>query len=474
MRTDTASSVDIQMGDWRLDATYHASPGQRVAKKLAKSGKKLDTLGQVCLPGGIYIPSRFKRIFVDELKYGAPYLTGGSITKAEPHHGAKLLSYRFTTNMEKLALSDKMILITCSGEIGNTVYVNSIFGDTVGSPDLIRILADPSKIHSGYLYAYLSSLIARDLIQQRTYGAVIPHIEAHHVIDLPIPRLGENLETHIHLLIEQSAALLVKAYILLKQAREQLLTINNLNPLTLDDYYFYGNSARSANNTGTFFVSSKDLSILTMNAWNYADKFAKLRQRIMDRSYIKFSDVILPKGYRTGRSFKRVAVKAGDGIEFIGQKDLFGLRKIGKWISRVPIGSLESEIVTDNTILLAGVGTNAETEVFGRCEFVWKNFQNKIPAAEIIRINVDEEKMDAGYLYAFLSSDYGFRFLRSTITGTKLCRFIEPLVMELPIPLPDSMSIMTNIGKMVRKAYEYRSEALDKEVQAQELLGLSG
>ena len=78
--------------------------------------------------------------------------------------------------------------------------------------------------------------------------------------------------------------------------------------------------------------------------------------------------------------------------------------------------------------------------------------------------------MDSGYLFAFLSSEYGFRFLRSTITGTKLCRFIEPLVMELPIPLPNTKSDMTRIGDMIRQAYDYRSKAIDLEDEAQALL----
>ena len=165
-----------------------------------------------------------------------------------------------------------------------------------------------------------------------------------------------------------------------------------------------------------------------------------------------------------------VPMPSGYGIEFIGQKDLFGLRKIGKWISKVPIGSIETEAVKDGTILIAGVGTNAETEVFGRCEYIWKNFEGKIPAAEIIRVDVNPEVIDSGYLYAFLSSEYGFRLLRSTITGTKLCRFIEPLMMELPIPLPESKSEMTNIGNMIRQAYDFRSKALDLEDQAQALI----
>lgn len=115
-----------------------------------------------------------------------------------------------------------MILITCSGIIGNSAYVNSNFWGAVGSPDLIRILADSHKIKSGYLYAYLRSPLAKVLIQQRTYGAVVPHIEAHHIFDLPVPRLEGGQETLIHQLIEKASELQEKANEIEDQAQSHL------------------------------------------------------------------------------------------------------------------------------------------------------------------------------------------------------------------------------------------------------------
>ena len=102
----------------------------------------------------------------------------------------------------------------------------------VGSDNIIRIVADRSRIHSGYLYAWLSNPLARALIEQQTYGAVIPHIKAHHVMDLPIPRLDAAVELYIHELIERAAALKAKATSLVSDAQTAFLRIHSLPRLT--------------------------------------------------------------------------------------------------------------------------------------------------------------------------------------------------------------------------------------------------
>jgi len=234
MKAVATNAEQLYEGDCRLDASYHASDGVKALRLIqqwvdrssrlaaqatgrlreraeAYSVRRVDTLAEVCRPNSVFIPSRFKRIFVDDPEHGAPYLTGSSIMQADPLGGAKLLSYRFTSNMDELALHKRMILVTCSGTIGNSVYVNENFRGAVGSPDLLRIVADPDKIPPGYLHAFLSSSLGKALIEQKTYGAVVPHIEAHHVTDLPIPRLDSATEERVHELIERAASLRVEA-----------------------------------------------------------------------------------------------------------------------------------------------------------------------------------------------------------------------------------------------------------------------
>jgi type I restriction enzyme, S subunit len=261
MKVVATAVSDLYAGDCRLDASFHASAGVKALRRLRRwagapapspvqrsatrestvsyGSQRLDRLDEVCKPDGIFIPSRFKRIFVDDPEHGAPYLTGGSIMQAEPLSGAKLLSYKYTANLAELALRERMILVTCSGTIGNSVYVNANFRGAVGSPDLLRIEADIVKIPPGYLYTFLSSPVGKALIEQKTYGAVVPHIEAHHVVDLPIPRLDAAIEARIHALVERAAELRVDANGRLLQARKMLeVEVGFANPRKSFDHAF--------------------------------------------------------------------------------------------------------------------------------------------------------------------------------------------------------------------------------------------
>lgn len=56
-----------------------------------------------------------------------------------------------------------------------------------------------SNENSGYLYAWLSSPYARELIDRFTYGAVVGHIEKEHILRVSIPLLrDENIQQEIN------------------------------------------------------------------------------------------------------------------------------------------------------------------------------------------------------------------------------------------------------------------------------------
>ena len=75
------------------------------------------------------------------------------------------------------------------------------------SEHVMNVVPDPDRILPGYLYAFLSSKFGVPLVVGGTYGAIIQHIEPHHIANLPVPRLGEKIETRVHRLIQEAAEL---------------------------------------------------------------------------------------------------------------------------------------------------------------------------------------------------------------------------------------------------------------------------
>ena len=78
-----------------------------------------------------------------------------------------------------------------------------VWSDRMTSSELSLI---QSRIPPGYLYAWLSSPLALHSSSRRPTVRSIPHIEAHHVVDLPVPRLDAAIEQRIHELVERAAA----------------------------------------------------------------------------------------------------------------------------------------------------------------------------------------------------------------------------------------------------------------------------
>ena len=64
--------------------------------------------------------------------------------------------------------------------------------------DIIRVVP-VNKETSGYLYAWLSSDYARELIHRFAYGAVVRHLEKGHIFQVSVPLLrDENVQREIN------------------------------------------------------------------------------------------------------------------------------------------------------------------------------------------------------------------------------------------------------------------------------------
>lgn len=465
MRAGIAFTDDLLSEGYRLDASYHASPGRHSTKQLSLSGRKLERLDQVCLPDGVFIPGRFKRIFVDDPQHGAPYLTGGSILQADPLQGSKLLSLRYTANMDRLALREKMILITCSGEIGNTVYVNGIFKGAVGSPDLIRVLADPNKIRPGYLYAYLSSPQARALIQQKTYGAVIPHIEAHHVVDLPIPRLDPSQEEEIHRFIEQAAELQVEANICLTQAQETLdeLIFGDDENLSTLSTHIQGGIRLGATHSNDVFSGD-----FRLDASYHVSLGQKALPYLLEkgRKLERLDQVCLPDGLFIPGRFKRIYVEdIHHGDPYLTGGFILKLKPLQgtKLLSHQQITNKDELVLREKMILITCSG------IIGNTVYVNGNFRGAVGSPDLIRVVADNQKIQSGYLYAYLRSPLARLLIQQKTYGAVIPHIEAHHLFDLPVPRFDA-DLENHIHQLIERSSLLQVKANDMEDQAQTLL----
>ena len=202
----------------RLDGSYHVPVVQAIEHQLEKTANELVKVGDSRISQSVILPGRFRRVYVEEGN-GVIFFTGKNISELDPAD-KKYLSFSQHDQKIKneLTINEGMILITCSGTIGKVTFVPKHWEGWAMTHDIIRVIPANNEI-SGYLYTWLSSPYARELIDRFTYGAVVGHIEKEHILRVSVPLLHDvNCQQEINTMILEVNKKRTKAYELEQEA----------------------------------------------------------------------------------------------------------------------------------------------------------------------------------------------------------------------------------------------------------------
>ena len=439
----------------RIKPNGYLIEGKRTMLRLEEKNAFQGVLGDYV--DDVYRPGIFKRIFINNPKFGLPYITAQGMMTSNPLDTAKILSLKMTDNVEPMILKNRSILVSCAGTIGNVRLIDKNMSDCIGSQDIIRVIP---KSDFGFIYAYLSCPTIYSYLQSQLYGSVVPRIEPELVRSIPMPSFMDDVKQHVHKEVADSLVLREEAIELLENAWSILKSKAGLKDLELSDYDSF--SSHSAKREVSCFTRKiQDIGTTTINAFNHSERIRKAKTYIhCDTKPLK--EILINNDTFSTGSFPRIEVNHGHGIMLINQSDIFDSIIKGKYISRR--GVKVDNLVEYGEVLIAGVGTLGENETFCRTIFANEDLKGQLVSGEFIRMKTTEE-VPSGYLFAWLNSDYGFRFLGNIQAGTKLCRPIPKLVLEIPVPIIDRDS-MEEIDKLVREAHTKRHQANQKELKA--------
>lgn len=400
----------------------------------------------------IFTSGRNKRVYTTK-EFGYPFLSNSDVVAAAPLASCKYSSKKYGFD-EKAILRKGMILTGRVGAIGQTAFVPGYLEayNAMGSDNIIRICVKPEE-RNGFIYAYLASKIGNLSFWKHATGGVQPFITDAMVGELPIPDFPEAFQKEVDDLIQESARLREEATEALEDASKLLKHYASLSDLTEADYDYYG--PRSYERQVSCFVKSrKDIDSTTINAFNHSERIKNTKDKITCLTR-PLKDLIINGDVFSTGSFPRIEVKEDKGIMLINQSDIFDTIIRGKHISKRNVKL--SNLVEYGEVLIAGVGTLGENETFCRCIYANEDLVNQLVSGKFIRMKTIEE-IPSGYLYTWLSSDYGFRFIRNLQTGTKLCRPIPRLLLEIPVPIIESNK-MKEIHDIVTDAHTKRYKA---------------
>ncbi|RQM55605.1 methylation-associated defense system restriction endonuclease subunit S MAD5 [Aeromonas caviae] len=452
----------LEEGGRRLDCNPYMSGALEARDTLLSLPVKKDPLESLTsgYNGGIFNGPVFSRTWVDDPKFGVPFLSGSDVLNAD-HSTLPLLkkSYAQSKKLAHLELAEGMTLITCSGTIGRMAYVRPDMAGMWSSQHIMKIVPNTSLVLSGYLYAYLSSRYGVPLVVSGTYGAIIQHIEPEHIADLPVPRFGDDFEGQIHNLVMSGAKDISESNRLINLATQTLLSYIGREDLR-DDLWHQDKRALG--------WQEHTISSESFRAFNYDPRVAEIRREIEERPHSSLGSVCDPSQFKGKIIFTRIDSAPEHGYMLLGQRNAFHTRPEGRWISRKSVAGL-GLVVPPGTTLIPSHGTLGEFELYCRALMVTKRTSQYAYSGDFFRCVPLEDAIEPGYLFAFMRSRLAFRMLRSISTGGKQQEQHPTMMSRLPIPRLDSEK-ESEIAALVNRGCELYDRGLDAEDLARSLI----
>ena len=455
------TSVNVQEvidSDFQLKAGIYGIEARQVKKDLERC--RWDIVHLNALIEDAFYGGRSKRVYIDKSNENAVGFLGSSEMLSVHPKPVKFLLKGDGT--DKFALRKGQILLSRSGTIGNVSYVNSTLENYFVSEHAIRII---SKEYPGYVYTFLKSKEGRVLVKSNMFGAVISQLEPEHLNRIPIPNPPPTLKQEIHDLIEESFRLRDESNELMDEAQMLLKTA-----LQLPSTEALQKQAEQFDKTASvlnYSVSSSEV-VDRLDGSFYVPIVKAIERHIAKtaREVVKVGDSRISESITLPERFKRVYVEEGNGVVFFGGKQLHELDPSNK--KYLSIGQHKQRITSDlgintNSILITRSGT------IGKVAIVPEHWKGWIPNEHIIRVVPIDDEI-AGYLYAWLSSDYAYPLVTRYIHGAVIDEINVEQVSEIAVPLLRDENIHKKINDTVLEANRKRTEAYNLEQEALRVL----
>ena len=452
----TVSIGEIVKDNYRVDASFFDVEGLQARREIENCKFPVTYLcGENCLATSYHRP-RFRRVYVEKSDF--PIYQPAQINELYPKPSA-YISDLTQTDIDSLRVRKGQILLTCSGTVGNCTYVRNTFNNLIFSHDLIRI--EPRE-YGGYIYAFIRSQTGSALIKTNNYGAVVSHIEPDHLNNIPIPDPPRSLKLEIHNLIEESFRLRDESNDLIDDAQTLLK-----QSLKLPDFEELRAEGRQVDTLINFSVQLGELNNRLDGSYHLPTVLAIERHlEIHAQEVTTIGDnrislsVILP-----GR-FRRIYVEEGNGIPFFSGKKLLELDPSNK--KYLSLARHEDRIrnqltLHENMTMITRSGT------IGKVTIAPKHWERWTANEHIIRV-VPANNSIAGYLYAWLSSDYAYPLIARHTFGAVVDEIDDKQVSEIKMPLCYDENVRRQINSIVLHANNKRAEAYELEHEALALL----
>lgn len=405
--------------------------------------------------GGIYNGPHFSRRFVDEPDYGVPFLGSAAMLQADLS-GLPYLrrSDAESPKLSYLRIRRGMTLISCSGTIGRMVYARPDMEGMWTSQHIMKVVPDEQKVYPGFVYAFLSSKFGVPLVTSGTYGSIIQSIEPQHIADLPVPRLGDEVEGEAHRLVDLAASNRTKAIHLLKAS---------LN--AVEDLLNAAGSGSQSDAPWSSVAASRLQS--RCDAYYYSIKCEAAR-RAFDgatvpehRTLGEVAQVFIPGIFK-----RRYADDPAFGVPYITGGDVFQLAPTSDRFLMDRVAQDNQLVIKKGMFLIQEAGQLGG--LIGKSVFVGDHLDGYAVSNNMVRVTARDER-DAGYLFALLSTNAGVTLIAREAAGSSIPHMDANRIRSLSLPWPGAAQ-RHEISRTVVDAIALRDRAAEAEDEARALV----
>jgi type I restriction enzyme S subunit len=452
MKTKSVPISWVISEEHRFDCGPFTRGGIEAKKTLEGLNVPKKKLSELTLGGldGMYHVGMDKLRWVDGPEYGVPFLRSADILRADLSSQPYISRAQVKAN-PLFTCPAGSTLITRSGTIGRMTYCRDDMAEMAMSQDVLKVVPDTGKVASGYLYAFLSSKYGVPLIVNGTFGSIIVHIEAENIAELPVPRLGDEVERNAHDLIEGAASARVRAVQHKRHARKLLL-----ERLGLDDI----SSAGTPTSFAVFSVDSSGLSRLDAAFHSPVCRTAATQLATASPRNRALAD--LARVFTPG-IFKRRYVDAPEyGYPYFSGTELFQLDAAPRGYLAKKWSEIEEYRVATDWLLIQDAGQLGG--LIGSVVRVPPHFAGSVVSNHLMRVAVEEREV-AAFLFAVLTSAHGYRAIVRNAFGSSIPQLDPKHIAQLMLPWPDR-SVRKEVSELVLRAWKLEDEAIADERQA--------
>lgn len=401
---------------------------------------------------GAFHAGREGRVWVKEERYGVPFMGSVDIIQANLDR-LPLISKEQVSRKPLFRVFKDWVLITRSGTIGRMTLARQEMDGHACSEHVMRVVPDPEKIFPGYLYCYLRSKFGVPLVVSSTYGAIIQHIEPHHVINLPVPIVDKQLEEKAHELINKCGDNRTDSNALLKKAGQ-----------LINKHFSFPNKLALSHRIFTHSAASSSLVQKRMDA-TYHDQIAQMSDDLVEQAGAE--KTLAELGVNTSESgrMKLIFTESDHGVPFSTSGEIFRARYEPKrFLAKSKLGDVADWGVRQEDILLARSGQVGG--IIGTGVWADSRFENAAVSVDVIRIKAQESEVLPGYLYAYLMcTDVGYRQLIRSAAGSSIPHLSSDDVLKLKLPRMGTAEEKA-VHELVQKAGELAADAQKLEDEA--------